>query len=157
MRYIYGSVSDTSSVGMGSYNFVTQKMICSMDYIVSEIHEIILSNRTLFNLNGVDMSQKFNHCTVIIYHAGKDIQDKSVLGMNSDCIYYVMDGRYTDHSNSQVENTHVVICSLGDSRVLNWKKGEFINYIRDAMFGLMILNYVAPFLLILIMLLSLIH
>ena len=77
--------------------------------------------------------------------------------MNSDCIYYVMDGRYTDHSNSQVENTHVVICSLGDSRVLNWKKGEFINYIRDAMFGLMILNYVAPFLLILILLLSLIH
>ena len=92
-----------------------------MDYIASTIHDILISNRTLFNLNGVDMSKKCNHFTVIIYY-GKEFKSETTLGMHSGCVYFVMDGKYTEYFNSQVVNTPAVIYCLGDSRVLNWKK-----------------------------------
>ena len=62
-----------------------------------------------------------------MYCTGNDLQNKLLLGMNSGCVYFVTDGNYMGHSNSQVKNPPVIIYSLGDSRVLNWKKGDFIN------------------------------
>ena len=109
MRYTYVSGSGTSSVRIDSYNFVTRKTTYSMDYIASVIHEILISNIILFNLNGVDKSQKFNHCIVIIYYAGEDLKDKSLLGMNSDCVYSVTDRKCMKHPNSQVKHNPVVI------------------------------------------------
>ena len=121
MHYSYESDSDISSVGVGPYNFVIRKNPCSMGYIASAIHAILISNRKQFNLNGVDVIQQYNLCTVIIYYTAKDLTDKPLLGMQSDCVYYVTGGNYMDHSTSQAENNLVVVYSLGDSRVLDWK------------------------------------
>ena len=62
-----------------------------MDYIACIIHEILVLNRILFNSNGVDMSQKFNHCIVIMYYVVKDLKDKVSLGMHVDCVYSITD------------------------------------------------------------------
>ena len=52
-------------------------------------HHILSSNIQLFNLKDVDMSYKFNHCTIIMYYAGTYLKDRSSLTYHSDCVYSV--------------------------------------------------------------------
>ena len=47
-------------------------MTSGIYYIVLEFHYVLNSNTTLFNLDDVDASTKFNHCITIIYYAGKN-------------------------------------------------------------------------------------
>ena len=54
-RYTHGLGSGTSSVGMDIYNFMTQKTSDTMKYMADELHCIIKSNKTLLNMDGVDM------------------------------------------------------------------------------------------------------
>ena len=42
--------------------------------------------------------------------------------MHCDYVYSVKDGSFTKNANSQVENTPAVIYTLGDSRILKWRK-----------------------------------
>ena len=56
-RYIYGYGSDTSSVGMNPYNFVTRKMTYEMEYIATELHELLLHNSKFLNPKSVDLNQ----------------------------------------------------------------------------------------------------
>ena len=42
--------------------------------------------------------------------------------MHCDCVYSVKDGSFTKNANSQVDNTPAVIYTLGDSRILKWRK-----------------------------------
>ena len=126
-RYTYGSGSGTSSVGMDKYNFVTREMTPSMQMLSSEIHKFLRNNKLLFNLETTDMSQLFNHCSVILYYAGKGLKKLSSLGYHSDCVYSTQNGKFVSNSNSQVINTPTVIYSLGDSRTLNYRKRKLIN------------------------------
>ena len=116
IRYTYGSGTGSGSVGMDPYHFVARKMTSSMHYISSELHQILNSSVTFFRLEDVDMSTKFNHYTVIIYYTSKTLKDNSTLAFRSDYMYSVSGGKYISLSNSQVENTTVVIYSLGNSR-----------------------------------------
>ena len=124
-RYTYGYGSGTSSVGMDSYNFVTRKMANEMDYIATELHEILLQSQKFLNLESADLSQKFNHCTFIMYYAGANLKQNTSLRMHCDCIYSPTDDSFAKKANSKVENTPAVIYSIGDTRVLNWKKTKY--------------------------------
>ena len=73
-------------------------------------------------MDGVNLDQCFNHCTVITYYAGGDLKKQASLGMHTDCVYSPRDGTFTNDSNSQVENTPAVIYSLGDQILLHYKK-----------------------------------
>ena len=60
--------------------------------------------------------------------------------MYYDCTYSPIDGSFARKANYQVENTPAVIYSIGDSRVLNWKKeillipnGQMIQYFLNRM------------------------
>jgi len=75
-RYTYGSGSGTSSVGMDPLNFVTRKMSPEMQYIGRNLHQLLIKNRSFFNLDGVNLDQCFNHCTVITYYAGGDLKSR---------------------------------------------------------------------------------
>ena len=76
-RYTYGYGSVTSSVGMDPYNFVPRKMNNEMEYIATELHEILLQNQKFRNLESIDLSQKFKYCTVIMYYAGANLKQKN--------------------------------------------------------------------------------
>ena len=102
MRYTYGSGTGSGSVVMDPYNLVTRKITSDIHYIVSELYYISKSNSTLFIMNDVDMSTKFNHCTFIIYYAGKKMKDNYILAFHSDYVYSVSGGKYIILSNSQV-------------------------------------------------------
>ena len=121
-RYAYGSGTGISSVGMDPSNFVTRPFTPSLDIIARELHLLINSNVLFFNLESVNTSLKFNHCSILIYYAGSDLKTESTLGMHCDCVYSVKDGSFTKNANSQVENTPAVIYTLGDSRILKWRK-----------------------------------
>ena len=120
-RYTYGSGSGTSSVGMDPKNFVTRSISVEMDSMIDDIHGILCNNRKQFNLDGIDLSTKFNHCTVLIYYAGKGLKKSTSLGFHTDCVYSPSTGEYMKKCNSQKINTPAVIYSIGDMRKLNWK------------------------------------
>ena len=92
----------TGTAGMYPYIFVTRKMTRHMRYTVCEIHNILVSNRYVFQLDEADMSTVFNHWTLIVYYAGKGLKKNSSLGMYCDCVYSVTDGKYIQLVNSQV-------------------------------------------------------
>ena len=75
------------SVGTDPHNFVTREMCPYMKGISKRLQEMLLSNREYFNLDSVDLSEPFNHCTVLIYYADKDTGRKSSMGFHSDCTY----------------------------------------------------------------------
>ena len=121
-RYTYGNGTGLSSVGMDSSNFVTRPFSSSLHTITRELHMLINFNVQFFNLESVNTSLKFNHYSILIYYAGSDLNTNSTLGMHYDCVYSVKDGSFTKNANSQVENTPAVIYTLGDSRILKWRK-----------------------------------
>ena len=73
------------------------------------------------NLKGVDLSTKFNHCTVLLYYAGEGLKKSTSLGYHTDCVYSPNTGEYMNKHNSQKENTPAVIYAIGDKRRLNWR------------------------------------
>ena len=117
-HYTYGSGSGTSSVGMDLRNFVTRSLNSEMIGMIDDIHEMLCNNRNLFNMNGVDLKQKFNHCTILIYYAGKGLKDNTTLGYDTDYVYSASSGEYVSKSNSQKVNTPAVIYSIGDPKVV---------------------------------------
>ena len=117
-RYTYEYGTGLSSVGMDPSNFVTRLFSPSLHIIVRELHMLINSNLQFFNLEPVNTSLKFIHCSILIYYAGSDLKTESTLGMHCDCVYSVKYGSFTKNTNSQVENTPAVIYSLEDSRIL---------------------------------------
>ena len=121
IRYTYGSGSGTSSVGMDPHNFVTRALNSKMIAMIDDIHDMLRNNMELFDMTGVDIKQKFNHCTILIYYAGQGLKEKTTLGYHTDCVYSPSTGEYDSKSNSQKVNTPAIIYSIGDKRRLNWR------------------------------------
>ena len=101
---------------------MTRKVSDIIEYMVDELHCIIKSNNTLLNMDGVDISKKFDHYLVILYYVGVNLKEKSSFGFYSDCVYSTINGDLDTRSNYQVENTPAVIYSIGDSHNLHWKR-----------------------------------
>ena len=100
-RYTYGSGSGTSSVGMDPHNFVTRSLSDGMIYMIDDIYKMLNNNHKLLNLTGVDLSTKFNHCTVLLYYAGEGLKKSTSLGYHTDCVYSPNTGEYMNKHNSQ--------------------------------------------------------
>ena len=73
------------------------------------------------------MTYQFNHCSVILYYAGEGLKKSAKLGFHSNCVYSTQNRTFVSSANSQVINTPTVIYSLGDSRVLNWRRRTLSN------------------------------
>ena len=43
--------------------------------MIDDLHNILKETPTMFNMNGVDLKTKFNHCTVLIYYAGEGLKN----------------------------------------------------------------------------------
>ena len=90
-----------------------------MEYITTELHELLLHNEEFLNLESADLSQKSNHCTVIMYYDGASLKQISSFGMYCDCICSPTDDSFARKANSQIENTPAVIYSIGDHKLLD--------------------------------------
>ena len=120
-RCTYGSGTGSSSVGMDPNNFVTRAFNKDMIAMTNDTHDLLCNNKRLFNMVGVDLSKKFNHCTILIYYAGEGLKKYTSLGYHTDCVYSPSTGKYSSQSNTQEQNTPAVIYSIGDKRRLNWR------------------------------------
>jgi len=126
-RYTYGSGTGTSTVGIDPNNFVTREMTEEMKSMSIELKELLVNNKKYFKLDDANLDLPFNHCTVLVYYAGKSLKNHARMGMHSDCVYSVHNGCYVKKDNSQVQNTPTVVYSLGDSRSLNWIRRQRIS------------------------------
>ena len=109
---------------MDPYIFVTRKKSDTMEFMTDELHCILKINETLLNMDGVDMSKKCNHYSVILYYTDVNLKEKSSLGFHSDYVYSPINGDFLTSLNSQLDNIPAVIYSIGDSRSLHWKGRE---------------------------------
>ena len=114
--YTHGSVS----VGIDPHNFVTRDMTMEMHQISQHLIKLLRSNIALLNVEGVNLDNDFNHCTVLLYYADGTIKDEASIGFHCDSSYSARDCSYETDQNSQVENTPVVTYSMGDTRNLKW-------------------------------------
>ena len=103
---------------MNSYNFVTRRMTYEMEYIATELHELLLHNKKFLSFESTDLNQKFSLCIVVICYAGNNLKQKSSQGMHCDYVYTPKDGSFARKASSHVENNPAVIYSIGDCRVL---------------------------------------
>ena len=120
-RYSYGYNNKNLSVNTDPMNSVTKPFSYYLLNISKAVHEILVSRRHELNLDGVDLSTPFNHCTTLLYYADKCLKPKSHMAFHCD-VSYTHKGHYIDALNEQVEGTPSVIITLGDTRRLNWKK-----------------------------------
>lgn len=120
-RCTYESGTGSSSVGMDPQNFVTRSFDKDMIAMTDDIHDMLCNERKKFDMIGVDLRQKFNHCTILIYYTGKGLKKSTSLGYHTDYVYSPSTGKYDSKSNTQEENTPVVIYYIGDNRKLNWR------------------------------------
>ena len=55
-------------------------MTKKIEYVATELHEILLRNKKFPNLESASLSQKFYHCTVIMYYTGTKLKQNSFFG-----------------------------------------------------------------------------
>ena len=60
-RCTYGSGTGSSSVGMDPNSFVTRAFNKDLIAMSNDIDDMLCNNKKLFNMVGVDLSQKFDH------------------------------------------------------------------------------------------------
>ena len=106
---------------MDPNNFVTRAFNKDLIAMTDDIHYLLCNNKRLFNMVGVDLSQKFNHCTILIYYAGEGLKKYTSLGYHTDCVYLPSTGECILHLNTQEQNTPAVIYSIGNEQRLNWR------------------------------------
>ena len=120
LRFTYGYNKNNSAVNTDPRNAVTKPFSYCLLRLSKAVHALLLKKKTELNLDGMDLTSCFNHCTALLYYAGKDLKPKSYMPFHCD-ISYNHRGIYDDVKNEQVESTPSVIITLGDSCELNWQ------------------------------------
>ena len=92
-----------------------------MESLSNYIHQFVCINIKKLGLHNNIFDHKFNHCTILNYHAGLNMKKKSHMGYHCD-FKYNLKGEYEQTKNSQVENTPTIVISTGQSRKLNWRR-----------------------------------
>ena len=123
-RFSYGTGGGISSVGIDPARFMTRPFTCELLILSRAIHELMLKNKSLLNLDSVDLTTPFNHCTILLYYASNDTKEKSILRPHTDCQYSHNTGLFLKSANSQLKNTATVVYSLGSSRNLKWSRRQ---------------------------------
>ena len=120
-RFTYGYNKCNSSVNTDPYNYVTKPFNYYLNNLSKQVHALLLKRRLDSQLEGLDLSTPFNHCTALIYYAGSSLKPLSHMPFHCD-VSYNHKGQYVASRNEQVENTPSVIISLGDSRKIHWQQ-----------------------------------
>ena len=88
----------------------------------------------MLDIQNLDISKKFNSCTLLVYYGHKQLKPKSSMGYHCDNTYNDK-GIFLQSMNSHVENTPIVIVSSGGERTLNWQKINRSHDLKGKKFG----------------------
>ena len=129
-RITYGILlSSKKKIGLEEKTFVTKRFNYYLMRMSSYLHQLLLNKRCLLNLQSVDLTHEFNHCTKLLYYTGEMLKISASLGFHCD-ITYNHKGIYVKSKNGQMDNTPTVIIVLGDTRTLNWQRQFLITTTR---------------------------
>ena len=73
-RITYGIGSGSNTIGSGSLTCVTRPFNYYIYRIASYLHKTLYYRSTEFLLNESDLSEQFNHCTVLLYYAHTELK-----------------------------------------------------------------------------------
>ena len=120
-RVTYGIGSGSNSTGSKALNFVTKPFNYYLHRISKYLHYTLYYRRSEFNLETSNLSETFNHCTLLLYYAHPTFKKEAKMGYHTD-VTYNHKGIYLAKLNGQKENTPTVIVNIGDSRKLKWRR-----------------------------------
>ena len=120
-RVAYRSNVSIRSEGSDPYKLIIKPFPQAMEDMASYIYNLIVENKSELDLHDVDISNDFNSCTVLLYHALTGYKPASSMGWHCDNKFSI-NGNFSQISNGQLYNTPVVIFTIGMSRVLNWRR-----------------------------------
>ena len=87
-RATYGILgTGSSSIGAEANNFVTRPFNYYLHRIARYLHNTIYYRRSEFNLDLADLSETFNHCTVVLYYAHPYFKKRGKMGYHTDAMY----------------------------------------------------------------------
>ena len=120
-RYAYGLSINTTFEGTDPLRIQVKPFSYEMDILRDQIMGIISVNRSNFNLEDVNLEERFNSCMILLYYTKMSKETLSNMGFHCDS-KYSKNGIFLKSSNTQLENTPVVIFTIGSSRYLHWRK-----------------------------------
>ena len=109
-----------AAVNTDPMNSVTKPFGYYLENITKEVNNMLIARQTELDLQWMDFTTVFNHCTALLYYADPSLKKEAVMPFHCD-VTYNHKGEYIDSKNEQIENTATVIISLGDSRYLNFQ------------------------------------
>ena len=119
-RASYGYSKLNAAVNTDPMNSVTKPFGYYLENITKEVNNMLIARQTELDLQWMDFTTVFNHCTALLYYADPSLKKEAVMPFHCD-VTYNHKGEYIDFKNEQIENTATVIISLGDSRYLNFQ------------------------------------
>ena len=126
IRNTYGYNITRKTVISDPSRIFTKPFGTSMATMANMFHKVLCSNKDELNLNNVDLSTVFNHCSILVYYSIPSVKEVSSMGWHAD-ITHDADGKYQASQNSQRINTPTVVYTLGDERTLNWRRRLWSN------------------------------
>ena len=124
-RMSYGVNFVSHDVGADPNKFITKPFNYHLHKIADYIYNLLITKRVQLDLQTVDLTNIFNHCTKLLYYAGDKLKKCASMGFHTD-ITYNHDGIYMKAQNGQKENTPTVIVVIGDNRNLFWERQVLI-------------------------------
>ena len=68
-------------------NNVTKPFNYHMHQMTRYLHNTLNGRKSEFNLDTLDLSEEFNHCSVLLYYAGTHLKKRAQMGFHTDCAY----------------------------------------------------------------------
>ena len=100
---------------------ITKPFCSTMKALAHALMKLLRDNNDLLQLNNIDLSTVFTHCSVLLHYSIPTVKPVSTMSIHSD-ITYDKNGNYIPSQNSQRVNTPTLVYSLGDARTINFKK-----------------------------------
>ena len=124
VRPTYGPTKLFSSTGIDPRQYRTKPFTSELSIISDYLKNLV----STYKVTGFDNSfdHHFNHCTVLVYRSDEKLQSNSSLSYHCDSTYDTS-GKFSSSGNSQLENSCVLVLTLGDSRDLNFKLRASVN------------------------------
>ena len=120
-RPAFGYLNKRQLEGTDRFNLIVKPFSEEMKTMAMYITNLLIENKNLLCLDGIDLSQCFNSCTILLYHRIPGTKESSSMGFHTD-VKYTNQGKYSEKRNSISKDTVTVIYTIGDSRVLNWRQ-----------------------------------
>ena len=111
-RVAYRSQTSFTSEGSDPLKLVVKPFPDDMIFMSEFFSNFLIANQKQLNLEDVDLSNKFNSCTLLIYHSLDGIKKQSSMGWHCDSKYSVS-GKFITKRNGQMYNTPVLIFTIG--------------------------------------------